>query len=236
MKMFSLRKLITKKLMRCFIKMNENRVEKKFVLGKYQEDYLKKILIINGFTKYFVPRKISSIYLDTLNFDFAKDNINGVSKRKKIRFRWYNDDCSKIYLEEKNKQNFFVRKNISKAINFENKGNLVQNLGKYFLSLNKTYNNFNYKFVLQTNYLRSYWISNDKKIRATIDTNIKASPINNLNRKLELNDTILEFKFLPSNEKFFRNFFYLNNFNLRSKKYSKYLQSFYILEDSGLIN
>ena len=216
--------------------MNENRIEKKFVLGKYREDFLKKILILNGFTKYFIPRKISSIYLDTLNFDFAKDNINGVSRRKKIRFRWYNNDYSKIYLEEKNKQNFFVKKNISKAINFVDKKDLVYNLKEYFLNLNKIHNNFNYQFVLQTNYLRSYWISNDKKIRATIDTNINTSPINNLNRRLELNETILELKFSPSNEKFFRNLFIQNNFNLRSKKYSKYLQSFYILEDSGLIN
>ena len=216
--------------------MNENRVEKKFVLGKYQEDFLKKILITNGFTKYFVPREISSIYLDTLNFDFAKDNINGVSKRKKIRFRWYNDDYSKIYLEEKNKQNFFVKKNISKAIDFVTKKDLVQNLKEYLLNLDKIHNNFNYQFILKTNYLRSYWISNDKKIRATIDTNLNASPINNLSRRLELNETILELKFSPSNEKFFRNLFIQNNFNLRSKKYSKYLQSFYILEESGLIN
>ena len=48
MKMFSLIKLITKKLMRCFIKMNENRVEKKFVLGKYQEDYLKNLETIEN--------------------------------------------------------------------------------------------------------------------------------------------------------------------------------------------
>ena len=216
--------------------MNENRVEKKFVLGKYQEDFLKKILITNGFTKYFVPREISSIYLDTLNFDFAKDNINGVSKRKKIRFRWYNDDYSKIYLEEKNKQNFFVKKNISKAIDFVTKKDLVQNLKEYLLNLDKIHNNFNYQFILKTNYLRSYWISNDKKIRATIDTNLNTSPINNLSRRLELNETILELKFSPSNENFFRNLFIQNNFNLRSKKYSKYLQSFYILEDSGLIN
>ena len=216
--------------------MNENRVEKKFVLGKYKEDFLKKILIKNGFTKYFIPRQISSIYLDTLNFDFAKDNINGVSKRKKIRFRWYNDDYSKIYLEEKNKQNFFVKKNISKAIDFVTKKDLVQNLKEYLLNLDKIHNDFNYQFVLKTNYLRSYWISNDKKIRATIDTNLNTSPIKNLNRRLELNETILEFKFSPSNEKFFRNLFFLNSFNLRSKKYSKYLQSFNILEDSGLIN
>ena len=216
--------------------MNENRIEKKFVLGKYKEDYLKKILIINGFTKSFSPRYVSSIYLDTLNFDFAKDNINGVSKRKKIRFRWYNDDYSNIYLEEKNKQNFLIKKVVNKGVNFDSNEKLVQNLKKYFLSLNKIYNNFNYRFVLKTNYFRSYWISDDKKIRATIDTNLKASPINDLNRKFELNDTILEFKFSPSNEKFFRNLFFQNNFNLRSKKYSKYLQSFYILEDSGLIN
>ena len=216
--------------------MNENRVEKKFILGKYQEDFLKKILITNGFTKYFVPREISSIYLDTLNFDFAKDNINGVSRRKKIRFRWYNDDYSKIYLEEKNKQNFFVKKNISKAIDFATKKDLVQNLKEYLLNQDKIHNNFNYQFILKTNYLRSYWISNDKKIRATIDTNLNTSPINNLSRRFELNETILELKFSPSNEKFFRNLFIQNNFNLRSKKYSKYLQSFYILEDSGLIN
>ena len=216
--------------------MNENRIEKKFVLGKYKEDYLKKILIINGFTKSFSPRYVSSIYLDTLNFDFAKDNINGVSKRKKIRFRWYNDDYSKIYLEEKNKQNFLIKKIVNKLTNFESNEKLVQNLKIYFSSLNKIYNNFNYRFVLKTNYFRSYWISDDKKIRATIDTNLKVSPINDLNRKLELNDTILEFKFSPSNEKYFRNLFFQNSFNLRSKKYSKYLQSFYILEDSGLIN
>ena len=216
--------------------MNENRIEKKFVFGKFKEDYLEKILISKGFIQSFSPRNISSIYLDTFNFDFLKDNINGVSQRKKIRFRWYNDDFSKIYLEEKNKQNFLVKKNISKAINLKKDQNLVQNLQKYFLSLDQIYNNFNFRFVLKTNYLRSYWINNEKNIRATIDTNLSTSPINDLNRKLDLNETILEFKFSPSNEELFRNLFSQNNFNLRSKKYSKYLQSFSILDDSGLIN
>ena len=216
--------------------MNQNRIEKKFVFGKYKVDFLEKILISKGFIKSFSSRNVSSIYLDTFNFDFVKDNINGVSQRKKIRFRWYNDDFSKIYLEEKNKQNFLVKKNISKAINLKKDQNLVQNLQKYFLSLDQIYNNFNFRFVLKTNYLRSYWINNEKNIRATIDANLSTSPINDLNRKLDLNETILEFKFSPSNERLFRNLFSQNNFNLRSKKYSKYLQSFSILDDSGLIN
>ena len=46
--------------------------------------------------------------MDNLNFDSVKDNINGVSKRKKLRVRWYNNDFNKIYFEEKNKNNFFV--------------------------------------------------------------------------------------------------------------------------------
>tara|TARA_B100001027_G_scaffold193310_1_gene148526 strand:+ start:628 stop:1278 length:651 start_codon:yes stop_codon:yes gene_type:complete len=215
--------------------MNENRIEKKFVLGKYEEDTLKKILMINGFKKSFPSRYISSIYLDTLNFDFAKDNINGVGKRKKIRFRWYNEDYDNIYLEEKNKQNFVVKKNIDLYKNVKSKNDLVENLKDYFFSKTKKYKEFNYRFILKTNYLRSYWISENKRIRATIDTSLNTSPINDLSRKLDLSETILEFKFSPSNETFFRNFFYKKNLNLRSKKYSKYLQSFNLLDDSNLI-
>ena len=215
--------------------MNDHRIEKKFVFGKHKEDYLEKILILNGFNKVFLPRKINSIYLDTVNFDFAKDNINGVSKRKKIRFRWYNDDLKNIFLEEKNKQNFQVKKNVIKVSSCIEKDNLIQSLKNYFAKESKKYNNFNYRFILKTNYLRSYWLSNDKKIRATIDNDLRVSPVNYLSHELYLNETILEFKFLPNNETFFRNYFFKKNFNLRSKKFSKYIQSFNLLEESGLI-
>ena len=117
--------------------MNENRIEKKFVLGKYEDDSIKKLLTINGFKKFFPSRYISSIYLDTFNFDFAKDNINGVSKRKKLRFRWYNEDYENIYLEEKNKQNFVVKKNIDLVKDVQSKDNLIESLKDYFFIKNK---------------------------------------------------------------------------------------------------
>ena len=216
--------------------MNENRIEKKFVLGKFKDDYLRKQLLINGFTQQYPDRTISSIYLDTLNYNFARDNINGVSERKKIRIRWYNNDLNNISIEEKNKKNFNVWKKINKLNLQFNKQEITKHLKKNFFDLYLKNNSFNYKFVLKTNYKRSYWILNNKKIRATIDIDISTSPANNLTRHLDLNETILEFKFDPINEVFFRDFFNKKISFLRTNKYSKYVRSFIELENSGLIN
>ena len=102
--------------------------------------------------------------------------------------------------------------------------------------MGRNINNFNYNFIFKTNYKRNYWLSNNGKIRATIDTNINACPVKNMNKIIDLPETILEFKFAPNLEIFFREFLSQKGLNLRSKKYSKYLQSFVALEDSGLIN
>ena len=217
--------------------MNETRIEKKFVLGKFKDDFFKKNLLINGFTKQHPDRTISSIYLDTINYDFAKDNINGINERKKIRFRWYDNNLDKIFIEIKNKQNFCVWKNIEKINLKTEESKLIQNLRDNLVNIKFKYNNnFNYKFILKTNYRRSYWISNNKQIRATIDTNLNASSINNFFNKVHMNDTVLEFKFSPINEQFFRDFFLNKISHLRSHKYSKYVRSFLELENSGLIN
>ena len=216
--------------------MNEKRIEKKIVLGKFKDDFFKKFLLVNGFTKQYPDRTISSIYLDTANYDFAKDNINGVSERKKIRFRWYNNNLDKIYIEEKNKSNFNVWKNIEEISLPNNEKNLLDNLKDYFYKIRfKNKNNFNYKFVLKTNYKRSYWISSDNKIRATIDIDINACSLSNFSKPIYLGDTVLEFKFHPIYEGYFRNFFSKRFHNLRSQKYSKYVRSLIELDNSGLI-
>ena len=216
--------------------MSENRIEKKFVLGKFKDDFLKKFLLINGFTKHYPDRKISSIYLDTNNYDFARDNINGVSERKKIRFRWYNDDIKRIFFEEKNKKNFLVWKNVKEIKLLDDEKELIDRLKKFFFSIKlKNKQNFNFKFILKTNYQRSYWISDDKKFRATIDTEINTSSLENFLKPIYLPDTVLEFKFPPKYESEFRYFFNLRSYQLRSQKYSKYIRSFLTLENSGLL-
>ena len=215
---------------------SEERIEKKFVLGKFKEDFITKFLILNGFKKHFPMRKINSVYLDTFNYDFARDNINGVSSRKKIRFRWYNDDETQVFLEEKNKKNFLVWKNIKKIKLSKSREQLISELKKYFFSKDiKNMKNFNYNFILKTNYKRNYWISNDKKFRATIDIDINTCSLKNFLKPIYLPDTVLEFKFPSKYETDFRNFFNFDSNRLRSQKYSKYIRSFLVLENSGLV-
>ncbi len=217
------------------MKLENTRIEKKFISEKYKKDFFERILVINNFRKIFPDREISSIYVDTLDYNFAKDNINGVSERKKIRFRWYNDNLEKIFLEIKNKRNFNVWKNIKKISSSKDKKNLLENL-KNLLENSKieNINNFNFQFVLKTNYKRSYWLSSNNKIRATIDIDINASSLNNFTKPIYLGDTVLEFKFNPQHEEYFRNFL-SNRFDyLRAQKYSKYVRSFIELENSGI--
>jgi len=217
--------------------MIESRVEKKFVFGVNYSDFIKKILLVNNFQILYPDRHIHSIYIDTLNFDSVKDNINGVSQRKKLRIRWYNDDFDNIYFETKNKQNFFVWKHIKKISTCLNQKNLINNIQDLLSHPNKIIDsNYNYKMILKVKYKRNYFISNDGKIRATIDTEINTSPSKYINKMITLPETILEFKFSPNSESYFRNFFSYRGLNIRSKKYSKYIQSFIALDECGLIS
>ena len=216
--------------------MNQSRIEKKFIFPNQASDLVKKILLGNNFKKLYSDRYIKSIYIDNLNFDSAKDNINGVNERKKFRVRWYDDDLNKIYFEQKNKNNFFVWKNIKKLELDINKKNLINKIYELLSNNNKYIDtNYNYKMVLKINYKRSYFISDQGEFRATIDTEINTSPVLDFNKVIRLPETILEFKFSKNSESYFRDFFSLRGLNIRSKKYSKYIQSFIALEESGFI-
>jgi len=215
----------------------ESRIERKFTVGKYNKDFFEKFLKFHSFHKPYADREVSSVYFDTYNYDFLRANIDGIGIRKKIRIRWYNNDFKTFSLEEKIKNNFLVSKKIKK-INFlfsENK--FKESLKQYYKSeKDKSFKESNFQIVLKTNYKRSYWLSSDKKIRATIDTNLVTSPYNYLDRVVNLPETILEFKYLPKYENYFRNFYKNIKSGLRVVKYSKYVKSFFELNNSGLIN
>ena len=215
----------------------DSRVERKFIVGTNNYEFFEKFLKFNSFKKAYENREVSSVYFDTLNYDFLRANIDGIGFRKKYRIRWYNNDYKNIFFEEKSKKNFLVFKKVKK-INFSfNREKFSENLNDFFLS-DKDLNSkdYNLQIVLKTNYNRSYWLSNDKKIRATIDKNLNTSPHSSLNKIIKLPEIILEFKYLPEHENYFRFFFKRFGSGLRAVKYSKYVKSFFELNNSGFVN
>ena len=214
----------------------ESRIERKFIIGLTNNDFFEKILKLNCFHNPYKNRIVNSIYFDTNDYSFLRANIDGISFRKKIRIRWYNSDLNNFFFEEKVKRNFLVTKKTEKINFLFNLKSFQESLDKYLNSeINNNFIDSNYKIVLKTNYKRSYWLSNDKKIRATIDTKLKTSPGYDLGKNIYLSDSILEFKYLPRYENYFRNFFKEIESGLRAVKYSKYVRSFFELNNSGLI-
>ena len=61
------------------------------------------------FQKQYPKRFVNSLYLDDQNYTSVRENLNGVSERKKFRIRWYGKDrfiLNKPKLEVKIKNNF----------------------------------------------------------------------------------------------------------------------------------
>ena len=80
------------------------RFERKFIIPYEKKnllDYFLKIHPLN-IQKLFDDRVINNIYLDDLNFNFFKDNIDGISDRIKIRVRWYGKTLEKLRTQNLN--------------------------------------------------------------------------------------------------------------------------------------
>ena len=84
---------------------------------------------------------------------------------------------TKYILKKKIKIISLCHKNIKKLDLNINKKDLISKI--YTLLSNDNKNiaaNHNYRLILKVNYKRSYFISNQDKFRATIDTHINTSP------------------------------------------------------------
>lgn len=74
------------------------RFERKFVFQNTRyEDIIQQVYLNSyGFKEVYHRRKINNIYFDTANYNFYKQNVEGVAYRKKLRLRWYGDTTSQI--------------------------------------------------------------------------------------------------------------------------------------------
>lgn len=211
----------------------EKRIEKKFVYKNGDETF--KLFILDTFLKKTFPsRVVNTIYFDTNSFHDIWDNINGFSNRKKIRVRWYDQlDNSDVFIEEKKKINFLTQKKVDKIGNFKD----FNELKKFLLSEKFLNHEFivkhkrNIKQTIRNQYTRDYFEISNKKLRVTIDKNLKI--FNDDFNFLNLDDVILELKYSVDNSTYVNDLIYKYNFNNRNKKYSKYVNSFLIFNESG---
>ena len=185
---------------------NNLRQEKKYVLSMYESSILEKKIISDGFQINHLPNKINNIYLEDYFKTSAIENIEGDSKRKKHRIRWYNNE-NKFTLETKIKLSSSGKKN--KILLKSN--NLKEACQESEKITNK-------KIIIQNSYFRKYYHFNG--IRITIDQSLRFKLPNTETWKFHKSD-ILEIKFDTINN--FNISKYVTNFS-QLTKFSKYLE------------
>ena len=212
------------------------RFERKFIIPYEKKnllDYFLKIHPLN-IQKLFDDRVINNIYLDDLNFNFFKDNIDGISDRIKIRVRWYGKTFGEVKnpkLEFKIKQNTLGEKKFYKMDNFffnEKIGIdekiLIKKIQSKFI---KSYINVNFiKPKILNVYNRNYFVTNDQHFRITLDSfpdYYDLEKNKNYLRKVShfKKYNVLEIKYNEKYNKYFQ--FFIKYLPLRLDKNSKYV-------------
>ena len=222
---------------------DKSRFERKYLVNQNLAWKFRYMLNTKGFKTSYPRRKINSIYFDTYKYSFFKDNVEGVKNRVKPRIRWYENlnssskNINKIILEIKKKEGFIGTKEFYDL-----------NLKIKTIEIYKIINNFNFLKkistivgknvfpILQTSYLREYYLSRNNKFSSTIDTNLYVKNIKSQNNfQVPMGKEIMEIKYNISNDKDFRNTIVNRNFNFRFQKFSKYVTGLLDLKKNGLI-
>lgn len=183
---------------------------------------------LNCFIKSYPQRKVNSIYFDK-NFMFANQNLDGVSDKTKIRLRWYGDS-SNPQLEFKIKKGFLNRKEIYqfKNLKFFDINELLYKSEK--IIKNRSF--FNLSPISYVAYEREYFEHLFyKDLRLTIDKKISFAYFTSKNISQKEN-IVMELKYKPSLDNKIINMLKFNKFNIKLRKYSKYVQSLIFLKNN----
>ena len=134
----------------------------------FVENQLQKL----NFIEQYKPRWVHSIYFDTFLDEFLAESLDGLSERQKIRIRYYNEGEG-IQLEKKIKSDQFGKKEI-----------IPLNIPKEALlevkTLDKIVNEHSQLVVrasARLSYWRKYFISEEDKIRVTLDSSLQTEEL-----------------------------------------------------------
>jgi SPX domain protein involved in polyphosphate accumulation len=210
----------------------EIRFEKKWKINSHHFYDVYRALTESNFkfVEQYDPRWVNSIYYDNDFFNSVIQNLDGNELKKKIRLRWYGSDCliKNLFLEIKSKKGMITQKRKIDLKETNIKLNLSL-LKKVQTNILKKYPNFlGQNPFTKVSYNRTYFVSQNNNVRATIDKNISYQKINNYKIETQSfndNDLILEFKYNTEFDNYVRN--NLKNISLRLSKNSKFINSFF---------
>tara|TARA_R110002072_G_scaffold64203_5_gene159763 strand:- start:105871 stop:106554 length:684 start_codon:yes stop_codon:yes gene_type:complete len=185
-----------------------------------------------AFKEVFHPRIIHNIYCDSELLSAYDENISGASERVKVRYRWYEDinthEMTDITTELKYKNGKLGGK---KFVKLNKKKSEISDLDMIKLATEKappeltgvlsTYSTPS----MYNQYERTYFVSQDDKIRVTIDTSIMFSPLyieSGEKSRLDIRPfSIIEVKGAPADHQEISDF--LKDFPYRPYRFSKYV-------------
>tara|TARA_A100001035_G_scaffold280050_1_gene283709 strand:- start:1207 stop:1821 length:615 start_codon:yes stop_codon:yes gene_type:complete len=201
------------------------RIEQKLLLNNYEHlSILEWLKIINA-NYLYPPRKVISIYLDTVDLRMYYETVEGLIPRKKVRLRRYEKrNVNDLYSIEIKLSNEHVRskKNFLKKISLEEvqkDGLFVENYGFCFP-------------LIEISYIREYF--EVKGLRLTIDKNIQYKSLED--HRLPFENTVKD----PNNvieikADIKENLDRISNiFNFPRSKFSKYENAITLLKKTNL--
>mgnify|MGYP001198038376 CR=1 FL=1 len=208
------------------------RYEIKIPISIYNENILDNFLLtLKKLKVHNADREINNIYFDTLNFDSAQNNLDGVPNRTKYRVRWYKKDnvLSGCNTELKIKKGRLNRKLIIptkiKSTEIVNQ-NLFDLIKEDFIKLKINDRDLLTQFfspMVQNCYNRNYYIYDDD-IRLTYDSSIKHKSLktDSISNWQEDNLNVLEIKF--DTQKLSKAQQLISRLPFVTKRHSKYLR------------
>lgn len=139
----------------------------------------------------YQPRYINNVYLDTFFHSYFFDHVNGVPKRKKVRVRWYGElegedgAIDKLQLEIKKKDGTVMSKSVyqlasSSLDEMLRPGGLRELVTRSDCPASITGLVASLRPVLVNRYRREYFRTADKKVRITIDRDLRFYDVDRL--------------------------------------------------------
>lgn len=152
--------------------MNDNltyRYELKFAIDNSKAFTIENVLQLHphNFKKAFPDRIINNIYFDNINYQGCQENLDGISERTKIRYRWYGTD----HQFDSGKIELKIKKNALGTKLFYEVDHPI-NINDLTHKTRSTLNKYNIFPTLHNQYLRSYYLDQSKDFRLTIDRDI----------------------------------------------------------------